>query len=182
MDFLELAKNRQSDRGYLEKPIKREKINYCIQSAQFAPSACNSQPWRFVVIDNPELIKIIGQTAFKTIMPINHWAYSAPVIILQLSTKQNLKTRIGSWIKRHDFRSIDSGIAVSHLTLAAESQGIASCIIGWFNEKPLKSILKIPRNLRIEMIITMGYAKNSKKRPKKRLLLEQICSFNEFCK
>ena len=55
MNFLELVQHRQSVRKYLPDPVSRETIEHCISAARLAPSACNSQPWHFVIIDDPEL-------------------------------------------------------------------------------------------------------------------------------
>jgi len=51
MNFLELVKTRQSVRKYLPKEVEPEKIARCIEAARLAPSACNSQPWTFLVAD-----------------------------------------------------------------------------------------------------------------------------------
>jgi len=55
MDFLNLVKKRQSTRRFLDKPVERDKIERCIEAARLAPSATNTQPWKFIVVDNPEL-------------------------------------------------------------------------------------------------------------------------------
>ncbi|RKY55058.1 MAG: NAD(P)H nitroreductase, partial [Candidatus Neomarinimicrobiota bacterium] len=51
MDFIELVKKRRSTRKYSTKPISREIIDKCLEAARLAPSACNSQPWYFIVVD-----------------------------------------------------------------------------------------------------------------------------------
>jgi len=55
MKFNELIITRQSDRKYISKPVSREIINKCIEAARLAPSASNSQPWTFVVVDDSEI-------------------------------------------------------------------------------------------------------------------------------
>lgn len=56
MDFSELANKRQSDRKYQQKPVDRALLLQCLEAARVAPSACNSQPWKFVVVDEPSLV------------------------------------------------------------------------------------------------------------------------------
>ena len=51
-DFLELIRTRQSERGYLDKPVEKEKLMRCIEAARMAPSACNAQPWKFIIVDD----------------------------------------------------------------------------------------------------------------------------------
>ena len=55
MNFLDLVKIRQSVRKYLDKPVEKCKIDRCIEAARLAPSASNSQPWKFVVVDDKQL-------------------------------------------------------------------------------------------------------------------------------
>ena len=57
MDFSELVQKRQSDRKYAPRPVAREHILKCLEAARMAPSACNSQPWKFVVVEEPSLLK-----------------------------------------------------------------------------------------------------------------------------
>ena len=63
MKFLDLVKKRYSLRDYSEKKVERKKIELCIESARFAPSACNSQPWFFIVIDDKKIINQIAEKA-----------------------------------------------------------------------------------------------------------------------
>ena len=54
-ELLKLINNRQSDRAYISTPVEREKLERILEAGRLAPSACNSQPWKFIVVDNPEL-------------------------------------------------------------------------------------------------------------------------------
>ncbi|WP_443897986.1 nitroreductase family protein, partial [Paraprevotella clara] len=51
MNLSELIQKRQSDRKYESRPVSREMVMKCLEAARLAPSACNSQPWKFVVVD-----------------------------------------------------------------------------------------------------------------------------------
>ena len=57
MSFMELANNRQSERSFTSQEVSRKDLLKCLQAAQLAPSACNSQPWKFIVLDNPQIVK-----------------------------------------------------------------------------------------------------------------------------
>ena len=67
MNFLELVKIRESVRKYDSHPVKREDIFACLEAARLAPSACNSQPWEFIVVDNPEIKENLGEAALSGI-------------------------------------------------------------------------------------------------------------------
>ena len=63
MDFSTLVKVRQSDRRYKPQAVEADKIDLCIEAARLAPSACNSQPWRFIVVDDEALRAEIADAA-----------------------------------------------------------------------------------------------------------------------
>ena len=79
MDFSELANKRQSDRQYQQKPVDRALLLQCLEAARVAPSACNSQPWKFVVVDEPSLVSEMASAAAG--MGMNKFAFQAPVIV-----------------------------------------------------------------------------------------------------
>ena len=81
MDFLELVKARQSDRAYDKtRPVESEKLERILEAARLAPSACNAQPWKFVVVTDPELAIKVGKASAG--LRMNKFAKDAPVHIL----------------------------------------------------------------------------------------------------
>ena len=91
----------------------------------------------------------------------------------------NLTSSIGRAIKDKDYTLIDIGIAAEHFCLQAASEGLGSCMIGWFNEKKVKSLLNIPANKRPLLIITLGYSADTL-REKKRKSIEKITRLNNY--
>ena len=91
MDFLDLVKKRQSDRKYKNTPVDREKIIKCLEAARLAPSACNSQPWKFVVVDDPQLLPEMASAAAG--MGMNKFAVQSPVIVAVVLEKMNFTAR-----------------------------------------------------------------------------------------
>jgi len=80
MNFLELIQKRQSDRQYTNKPVSREIIDRCIEAARLAPSASNSQPWSFIVLDEPEIKDKVAKKTFGPLKSFNKFVPQAPVI------------------------------------------------------------------------------------------------------
>ena len=76
---------------------------------------------------------------------------------------------------------MDLGIASAYLTLAAEAEGIGSCILGWFDEKKIKELTGIPKNKRLMLIVTLGYA-SKPKRNKVRKEWDKVVSFEKYKK
>ena len=180
MEFLELVKLRESVRGYIDKEVEEEKILKCIEAARLAPSACNSQPWKFVVINNKEILSEIKNKIYDSVIGINKFVLMAPVIIAVVGEKRNLTSAIGSSIKKKDYTSMDVGIAVEHLCLQATELGLGTCIIGWFKNEEIKKSLGIPKNRDIELIVSFGYHNNENPREKKRKNIEDIVAFNKY--
>ena len=138
-DFLKLVASRQSDRAYdMSRPVEPEKLERILEAARLAPSACNAQPWKFVVINDPELSVKVGKATAG--LGMNKFAKDAPVHILVVEESMNVTSFLGAKIKDKYFPLIDIGIATAHITLAAESEGLGSCILGWFDEKEIKKL------------------------------------------
>ena len=176
MNFSELVGKRQSDRKYKNQPVKRELIVKCLEAARLAPSACNSQPWKFVVVDDPELLKEMAVAASG--MGMNKWAKEAPVIVAVTLEKMNFTARIGSVIKDKEYSLLDVGIAVEHFCLQAAELELGTCIMGWFDEKKVKKLLGIG-NRRVPLLISLGYP-DSNTRFKPRKSLKEMSSWNKY--
>jgi nitroreductase len=156
MTIREIIKKRQSNRGYKPDAVENEKIMQCIEAAHLAPSACNAQPWKFVIVVEPVLREQIAVAAQG--MGMNKFVAQAPVIITVVMESANAASVIGSKIKRKDYTQFDLGIAAEHICLQAVDLGLGSCIVGWFNERAVKKILQIPFTKRVPLLITLGYS------------------------
>ncbi|MDO4163652.1 MAG: nitroreductase family protein [Bacteroides sp.] len=177
-DFLQLATARQSDRAYDKtRPVEPEKLERILEAAWLSPSACNAQPWKFVVITDPELSVKVGKATAG--LGMNKFAQDAPVHILIVEESMNVTSFLGAKIKDKYFPLIDIGIAAAHITLAAENEGLGSCILGWFDEKEIKRLTGIPSRKRLLLDITIGYPAKEK-RKKMRKPKEKVISYNKY--
>lgn len=119
MDIYEIINHRQSDRQYdPERPVEPEKIRRILEAARIAPSACNAQPWHFIVVDEPELRNQVADAVASRILGMNHFTKQAPVHILVVEERPNFTSGIGGLIKDKQFPLLDIGIAAAHITLA----------------------------------------------------------------
>jgi nitroreductase len=177
--MLEVILNRQSDRSYNNRPVENEKIERIIEAGRLAPSACNAQPWKFIVVTDPELRAQISEAASAKLLGMNSFVNQAPVLLIVVREKANMSSRIGASIKNKDYSLIDIGIASENICLQAKAEGIGSCMIGWFDEKKIKKILKIPSHKRVELIITLGFPAKEQ-REKRRKPLSEIVSYNKY--
>ena len=94
MNLSELGKHRKSIRGYLDKAVEREKVMMCLEAARVAPSACNSQPWKFIIVDDRELKNKLCDGAFSGIYSMNTFCKTTPVIVAIVSDKSKFLARL----------------------------------------------------------------------------------------
>lgn len=179
MDFLSLTLQRQSDRNYLDKPVEPEKLSRILEAARMAPSACNAQPWKVVVVDQPDLKNQVADAMSDRLIGMNHFTKQAPVHLVIVEESSNYSATLGGWIKKKHFPLIDIGIFAEHLCLAAAAEGLGSCMIGWFNEPKIKKLLNIPTSRRIALIVLLGYPGRDT-RTKLRKEIGQIVRYNSY--
>jgi nitroreductase len=176
--FLQLVRARQSDRAYdSDRPVEPEKLTRILEAARLAPSACNAQPWRFVVVTDPTLARKVGNATAS--LGMNKFAKNAPVHILIVEESANITSLLGSKIKDKHFPLIDIGIAAAHIALAAEAEGLGSCMLGWFDEPTIKTLVGIPPSKRLLLDITIGYPAKAKL-PKSRKDATKVIAYNRY--
>ena len=178
MSFLKLVNSRQSCRSYDTRPVPRDMIDRCLEAARLAPSACNSQPWSFIVIDRDPLRRRLAEVAFSGIYSLNKFALDAPVLVAVVTERSKYIARLGGHFRGVQYSLIDIGIAGEHLDLQAAEEGLGCCWLGWFNEKAVKKILSLPRSAHVDIMFSLGYSKDQL-RPKKRRSLDEVCRFAE---
>ena len=173
MDFLTIAKARQSCRSYDEtRPVEQEKLDAVLEAARLAPSACNGQPYHLTVCRGETAKAVAAATQG---MGMNKFAAQAPVLIV-ISEMPYVKTAaFGSKVTGTDYRAIDIGIAAAYLTAEATAQGLSTCILGWLDDKKLRKLCGLEAPSRL--VITLGYAKEGDKlRKKQRKPMEELVS------
>jgi len=176
--FLELVKKRRSCRDYSDAPVPDELLQNCIEAARLAPSACNKQPWRFMIVKDCELRRRICSEGLLPGLPMP-WIKNAPVIVVLCSETSVFTHVIAPLISKVQYHLIDIGIAGEHFVLAAEAQGLSTCWIGWFNEKKVRKSLNLPRSLKVLSLISLGYPANPSKQndEKSRMKMEEISKY-----
>lgn len=179
MSFLELVNKRQSDRAYLNLPVEQEKLNRILEAARLAPSACNGQPWKLIVVTDPDKQYQIADAATSKVLSMNHFSKQAPLQIVLVEENTNFTSTFGGWLKNKQYPHLDLGIIASHICLAAADEGLGSCMLGWCNESKVRKALQIPKNNRVMLVILIGYS-TQPIREKKRKSIVQIVSTNKY--
>lgn len=176
MNFMEIAKVRQSCRSYDEsRDVEQEKIDSILRAAQLAPSACNGQPYHLTVCRGETARNVAAATMG---MGMNRFAAKAPVMIVVSEMPYVKSAALGAKVKNNDYRSIDIGIMCAYLTAEAAAQGLGTCILGWFDDKKIRSLCGIEHPVRL--VITVGYGdEKDALRQKKRKDIAELASFIE---
>lgn len=179
-ELLQLFKKRQSVRAYSDQPVEQDKLLRCIEAAHCAPSACNAQPWKYIVINDAALKNSIADHITSKLLSMNHFTRQAPVLVAIVREPANFTSSVGQVLKNKEYPLMDIGISAIQFCLQATAEGLGTCIMGWFDEKKIKKLLQVPATKRIELIITLGYPTSDEIRPKIRKNLDSILSFNKY--
>ncbi len=174
-DFMDLCQRRQSCRDFADKPVEHEKLARCIEAARLAPSGCNSQPWSFVVVEDPAVVPKVAKCAQQ--LGGNGFVSKAKAFIVALEEHAVLMPGIRCFLDSQYFAKGDLGAAVMCICLAAEEQGLGTCILGLYDRDGLCELLDIPRGKRFAGVIAVGYPASDRVRKKLRKPLEETVRF-----
>ena len=153
--------------------MEDEKIAAIIEAANLAPSACNSQPYRITVAKGEKAKEVAKAT---TGMGMNSFTADAPVMLVISEGSYSKTAAMGAKLKGNDYRSIDIGILSAFITLKATEEGLGTCILGWLDDKRVRSICGLDAPVRL--IITLGYPEdNYPLRDKKRKDISDYVSY-----
>jgi len=171
MDFYKLVKGRESIRNYdPQRPLHRETLNRILDAGRFAPSAVNFQPWRFLVISSPEMLAKVRPCYGRD------WFSDAPHILIVVGFRDQ------AWVRKYDgYNSLETDltIALDHMILAAEYEGVGTCWVGAYDPNLLRKALSLKENEVVYSITPLGYPKKGfkKRGDKKRKRLEEVVEF-----
>lgn len=151
MDLFECIHKRRSIRKYKEQEVEREKIDQIIEAAMLAPSACNMQPWEFVIITDSTILSELKEG-------IQFGRYNAPVAIM-VCANTKLDKGVHSWDK-------DCSAAIENMLLAATGLGLGSIWIGVHGlpaaQKVASKVLNLPNHVIPFGMVYIGYGDEEK--------------------
>lgn len=170
--FYSLSEDRFSCRSFKPDAIDEALILSVIDATRLAPSACNRQPWLFVVADTPELRQAVAESYPR------EWFAAAPVFIVACGLHSE------AWHRPTDGKDhtdVDVAIAVEHLCLAATSLGLGSCWVCNFDAVAVAKAFNMPDDVEPIALIPLGYpADGLTLTPKKRKNLTEILRWGKF--
>ncbi len=177
-DYFDLIARRESCRNFdPNRPVEKEKLQRCAEAAWIAPSACNGQPWKYLIVTNPELNEKLRPLMME--LGMNKFVKNCPAFAVVLEEATVLKVSLSQKFKDQDFAPIDVAFSASQFCYAATEQGLSTCIIGWHNEQKIRELFGLPKSTRVRLILAIGYAANDTLRKKQRKPIEDVIRFYE---
>ena len=146
--FLDLAEKRRSVRAYKPDEVPEDLLQTVLEAGRLAPSACNKQPWRFIVVRSETGRRALGAAYAR------EWFWKAPVVIAVCILPKE------AWVRSYDgqnYAMVDGALAMDHLTLAAAELGLGTCWIGAFDPAAAREILNLPDGVEIVGLTPLGY-------------------------
>lgn len=185
MDFDELIRKRYSCRDFSDRPVEENALRAVLEAARLAPTAANRQPFRLIVIRDPEVLDLLPEVYAR------HWFYSAPVVICACGLHREAWARKEdrhegnlSVVSEHHHRhytDVDVALAMDHLTLQASALGLATCLVADFNAEAARRILHLPHGVEPVLFAPLGYpAQPDAVPPKKRRPLEELVYWDRY--
>ena len=172
MDFMKLAKDRYSVRKFENKHLEQHIIDKILECGHIAPTGCNFQPQRILVMNTDEAIeKLKGCTKCH---------FDAPTAMLVCYNKEE------SWVRKYDgalSAPVDASIVCTHMMLMAHSLGVGTCWVMHFDPTAMRNAFNIPDNIEPVALLVMGYphadAKPIEMHEKTRPL-DEVVVYDEF--
>ena len=167
-NLLKIIKGRRSIRSFhKDRKVKDEDINLLLEAAIWAPSGGNMQPWKFLVVKDPDTRKGLMEAAYG-----QEFLTQAPTSIVICIDKDKSKVKYGD--RGLELYSIqNTAAAVQNILLCAHAMGLGTCWVGAFDEEKASKVLDIDKALRPVAIIPVGYAKE-KPLPPERKNIDQV--------
>ena len=148
---------------------EKVKIDRILEAARLAPTWANLQGVHYIVVQEPENVKAIWRAIDQSEKFMEAPMFIVGTISEEFSGERGIK-----------YYPVDFGICFEHLILAATAEGLATCWIGYFNEKEIKQILKIPKKYKVLGITPLGYSVKPKGEVRDRKPIEEIVHYEKF--
>ena len=146
--FQELAETRRSVRAYKPDAVPEELVQQVLETGRLAPSACNKQPWRFIVVRSETTRRALGAAYAR------EWFWKAPVVIAVCILPKE------AWVRSFDgknYAMVDGALAMDHMQLAAAELGLGTCWIGAFDPSAAREILNLPDGVELVGMTPLGF-------------------------
>ena len=130
-DFKSLAGERFSARKFTAEPVSKVDLEYIMECVRLAPSACNRQPWKWLIVRSEQAMNKLQECYDR------EWFKTAPMYIVGMKNTED------NWVRKYDNKphgDIDVAIAAEHLCLAATARGLGTCWVCAYDSNKMKEL------------------------------------------
>lgn len=174
MSFPSLVLRRQSTRDFSTAEVELEKLQNICKVARLSPSSCNSQPWIMHIVRS-SYPKFAELRKSCQLLGLNKFLDKVNNFIVIEQHNDSLSSAIITKFGDNDLNSIDLGILAAHICLAAEAEGLGTCMIGSFRQRTIQQALDFDKKRIVRLVIAVGYpAENYPIREKSRKKEEDV--------
>lgn len=152
----DIISQRQSTRNFSDQAVDTEKLVEICQLSCLAPSSCNSQPWRLHIVQRPSP-KVPKITEACQTVGLNKFLNNVGSYIVVEQTFGNMKSKSGGFFAGNNLTPIDIGILAAHICLAAQAEGLGTCMIGSFRRRTILKAMGFGPHRRVRLVIAVGY-------------------------
>lgn len=148
MEFIDVINERYSVRGYLNKEVEQEKLEYVLKATTIAPTGVNNQPFKVYVIDSKKYKEELSKI-YKA-----KWFVEAPYVLAVVALRNE------AWVRPWDSKNIadiDATIVMDHMILAATDVGLGTCYVGAFKKNYAHQFLGLNENEEVVLFTPLGY-------------------------
>lgn len=164
MNVAEAIKNRRSIRAYKEEPVPKEILDEILEAGRLAPSACNQQDWKFVMVTSPEVLPKVAEA-----MPQAHGKKCTAIAVLCGLRESKLMN------SGHPRNTTDLSIAATMMHLRATDLGVGCCWMGNFNPEIVREAIHIPDDMEAIILLTLGWPAEEPKARHRKSWDEVVC-------
>jgi nitroreductase len=154
MEFHEVVKTRRSVRTFKPDEPDPEALFRVLEAARLSPSGSNRQPWRFVLVKDPDKKRVVVEACGR-----HTWIAEAPIVVVACGNKIGYNR--GGYMGEMSF-IMDVSIAFTQFILAARAEELGTCWIGDFTNDPIKEALGVPEDYEVVAVSPLGYPKSDK--------------------
>lgn len=165
MDFNKLAESRYSVRDYKPQAVAEADLQYIMEAARLAPSACNRQPWHFYICQSDDALAKVRQCYPRD------WFNTAPLVIICCIDHST------EWVRPNDNHAhgiVDISIAAEHICLAATEKGLGTCWVCNFDAQACHKLFNLPDQEEAAVLIPLGYPAGPVAEKKRKAMQEII--------
>lgn len=165
MNVYEAIRQRRSVRAYRARPVAEKTLARLIEAVRLAPSANNRQPWKFILVTDPDTRRRLAAAARG-----QDFVGQAPVVVAAVGLDPAREMTCGI-----PGDPVDLAIALEHLALAAVEEGLGTCWIGAFYQEEVKEILGVPGKMKVVQLMTLGWPADAPVEKKRKEAGEITC-------